>query len=399
MKIAVLGGAGLMGSGTVRDLVSEQSQNVEYVRVADISRTKAEELVNDLGDRRVSAVELDVNDKKKILDLLGSVDICINAVPTFSGFQMDIFHACYDAKCNYIDYGGMGIYTVKQKEEHEKWEEAGITAVIGLGADPGMSNVICKAVAEELDTIEKINLYWAAKLVGPENPILVPPYSISTLLGEYANSSKQFIGGKLIDMPPQSGIETVELPEPFGRMEFMHSQHSEPLTVPFAKGIKDKGIREFTWKLHLPERENEVYKGLVKVGFGDFNDPIRMNGMDIKPVDFLNKLIQRNIEKNGNLIPEQKGYEIHFARGVGLKKNLTTTATCTVTAEPEPFFDDYNDAATSMNASIGAQLISRNEIIPGVWGPEEYYDVDEYFAELIKRHFKITMKVETSRSM
>ncbi len=399
MKIAVLGGAGLMGSGTVKDLISKESKDVDKIIVADVSLKKAEGLVKSLNDDRISAVELNVNDQQKTLDLLRQVDICINAVPTFAGFQMDIFHACFDAKCSYIDYGGMGVYTVKQKEEHAKWEEAGITAVIGLGADPGMSNVICKAVAEELDSIDKINLYWAAKLIGPENPVLVPPYSVSTLLGEYGNSSKQFIDGKLVDMPPQSGLETINLPEPFGTMEFMHSQHSEPLTVPFAMGIKDKGIKEFTWKLHLPEKENEVYKGLIKVGFADFNDPVEMNGVSVKPVDFLNALIERNIQRNGDKIPEQDGYEIHFARGEGLKKELATVVTCTVTAEPDPYFDDYNDAATSMNASIGAQLIERNKKIPGVWGPEEYYNVEEYFAELTKRRFKITMKVETLRSL
>ncbi len=399
MKIAVLGGAGLMGSGTVRDLMSNESKGVEKVIVADLSVNKAKELADVLGDGRVEAVALDVTDKQKMADLLKDSDICINAVPTFSGHQMDIFHACLDAGCHYVDYGGMGIYTVKQKEEHRAWEDAGLAAVIGLGADPGMSNVLCKAVAEELDTVDSINLYWAAKLEGPENPVLVPPYSIATLLAEFAHSSKQFMGGKLVEMPPQSGKETLLLPEPFGETEFMHTQHSEPLTVPFSKGIKDKGIREFTWKLHLPERENEVYKALIKVGFGDFDDPLEIDGARIKPVDYLHRLIQRNIERNRDKIPDQQSYEIHMAVGKGKKNKLATTATCTVTSSPDPFFDDYNDAATSMNASIGAQLIMRNGLIPGVWGPEEYYDVNEYFAELTKRKFKITMKVESERSL
>lgn len=395
MKIAVFGGAGMMGSGTVRDLMSEKSNGVERVIVADVNKQKVGEVVNQLGDPRLQAACLDVRDKEVVLSLLDQVDICINAVPTFAGFQMDIFHYCLESRCHYLDYGGMGVYTVKQKAEQEDWEKAGVTAIIGLGSDPGMSNVLCKAVAEELDTIDKINLYWAAKIIGPENPVLVPPYSITTLLGEYANPSKQFIDGKLVDMPAQSGVETLILPEPFGTTEFIHTQHSEPLTVPFAKGIRDKGIREFTWKLHLPEAEHEVYKALVKVGFGDFHTPVAVKDAGVVPSEFLEALIARNIEQNKRRIPAQENYEIHLAVGRGRKEGKSTRVTCMVLINPDPFYEGYNDAATSMNASIGAQLLGRSKNVPGVWSPEEYFDTKEYFTELKKRHFKITMTVES----
>lgn len=399
MKIVVFGGAGLMGSGTVKDLVADQSSGVERVIVADIHERKARQLVDRLGDSRLRATRLDVRDKAAALELLEQVDICVNAVPTFAGFQMDIFHFCLEARCHYIDYGGMGIYTVKQKAEHEQWVKAGVTAVLGLGSDPGMSNVLCKAVAEELDTIEKINLYWASKVIGPENPVLVPPYSITTLLGEYANPSKQFIGGKLVDMPPQSGAETLILPQPFGATEFIHSQHSEPLTVPFAKGISDKGIREFTWKLHLPRAEHEIYKALVKTGFGDFSTPVKVKDAEITPSEFLEALIARNIEQNRHRIPDQENHEIHLAVGQGVKAGKAAKVTCAVLISPDPFHTGYNDAATSMNASVGAQLLGRKKAIPGVWGPEEYFDTKEYFAELKKRHFKTTLKVETEQEL
>lgn len=59
-----------------------------------------------------------------------------------------------------------------------------------------------------------------------------------------------------------TGQETLDLEEPWGRCEFMDTPHSEQLTVPLADGIREKGIREFTWRLHLPRREQ------VKAGFG-----------------------------------------------------------------------------------------------------------------------------------
>jgi saccharopine dehydrogenase-like NADP-dependent oxidoreductase len=395
MNIVVLGGAGLMGSGTVRDLVSKESEGVDRVVVADTSETRMAALAADLEDRRISHVLLDVSDKRRTIALLAGADACINAVPTFAGFQMDIFDYCLEAGCPYVDYGGMGVYTVKQKAAHERWERKGATAVLGLGADPGMSNLLCKAVAERLDSIDKINLYWAATALGPESPVLVPPYSETTVLAEYANTSQQFLEGSLQSVPPQSGKETLVLAEPWGTTEFMYTQHSEPLTVPFAKGIAEKGIREFTWKLALPESENNAWIGLVKAGFGDYDDAVEIRGAKIKPGEFLQALIRRNIERNGGSIPEQSHYEIHFAVGVGIREGKQTRVKCTVRVEPKPLYEPYNDAATSMNASIGTQLLLRHGLLPGVWGPEEYFDVEEYFAELKKRRFRIELETET----
>ncbi|WP_019529316.1 saccharopine dehydrogenase family protein [Dasania marina] len=394
MNIVILGGAGLMGSGTVRDLVSELSSGVDSLVVADVSPQRMDELLGELNDERISSVILDVTNKDATMELLRNADICINAVPTFAGYQMDIFHYCLEAKTPYVDYGGMGVYTVKQKKEHAEWEKAGVTAVLGLGADPGMSNMTCKAVAERLDTIDKINLYWAAEIEGPENPILVPPYSESTVLGEYANNSQQFLEGALREVGPQTGNEIIDLPEPWGTTEFIYSQHSEPLTVPFAQGFADKGIKEFTWKLSLPAREHEAWVGIVKAGFGDFDDPITIKGVDIKPVEYLQAVIRRNIERNNDKIPEQEGYEIHFAIGEGMKDGKKTRVKCVVSSKPDPLYEAYNDAATSMNVSIGAQLLLRNALKPGVWGPEEYYDVEEYFKEVKRRRFHV--EIETN---
>lgn len=399
MKIAVLGGAGKMGTGIVRDLVSKESQGIERVIVADANIERAKKLVEELKSRKVEATRLNVTNKEEAINLLKRADVCMNAVPTFVGHQMDIFHYCLEARCPYLDLGGMGIYTEKQKAEHEKWVKKEIPAIVALGSDPGLSNMLCKAVAEKLDEINKINLYWAAKLIGPESPVFVPPYSILTLLGEYAHNSKQFINGKLVERPPQSGKQTLVLPQPFGEMEFIHSQHSEVATVPFAKGIKDKGIKEFTWRLHLADEEHEVIKSLIKVGFGDFNQPLKIKGMEILPGEFLEALIERNIEKNKNRIPEQTDYEMHFAIGEGKKGGKNTKVTCILYSFPDPFFEDYNDPATSMSASIGAQMLGREKIPPGVWGPEECLEVKEFFSELKKRHFRITMKTEIEEEM
>ena len=391
MKITVLGGAGMMGRGIVRDLLSTRAiVPIEEVRVPDSSPERLDSLMREFrSDTRLRVSAVDVSDETSLRQSLTGASICINAVPTLVGLQLQIFQAALDARVHYTDLGGLGTYTVKQLQWNDKFADAGVCAVIGVGADPGMSNVICRAVADELDHIDRINLYWAAEVVGCENPILVPPYSVSTVLAEYANPSTQFLNGQHVTCEPMTGQEAIKLDDPWGICDFMYSPHSEQLTVPLAKGIREKGIQEFTWKLHLPRREHEAWIGLVKAGFGDFDDEVLVDGLRVRPLDVLSKVIFRNIERNYEKIPTQESHEIHFAIGRGTKSGKATTVKCEVIVRPNSLYDSYKDAATSMNASIAAQLLLAGPRTPGVFAPEEYFPVAPYFRELEKREFEV----------
>jgi len=395
MRILIIGGAGLMSAGTARDLLSNLSSGVTLIIAADFNADRLAALKSSLPYPRLQTRVLDVTDRTAVLALLGECDLCINGVPTFAGFQMKIFETCLEARRPYVDYGGMGIYTVRQKSQHEAWKRAGVTAVIGLGSDPGLSNIICRAVADRLDSVERIGLYWAATKIGPDSPVLVPPYSVSTVLAEYANPSQQFLDGRLQEVPAQAGTETIDLPAPWGRTTFIHSQHSEPLTVPFSEGIAEKGIREFTWKLSLPTRDHEAWVGLVKAGFGAEDEPIVVKGVSVRPLDVLQAVIDRNMTKNRSRIPAQESHEIHFAIGVGTRDGKPCRVTCRVIGHPHPLYDDYVDAGTSMNMSIGVQQILSRTLRPGVWAAEEYFEADAFFRELRKRHFSIEIETQT----
>ncbi len=395
--IAILGGAGMMGQGIIRDLLSDRTIiDIAEVRLFDTNRERMAALREELDDSRLTLHDLDVADPAALARSLAGADICINSVPTLAGFQMDIFGAALAAGVDYVDLGGLGTYTVKQLEWQERFRQAGVVAVLGVGADPGMSNVICRAVADELDEIDSINLYWAATLTGQENPVLVPPYSVSTVLAEYAHPCLQFLDGRHVECQPQTGIEVIDLPQPWGRCEFMYSIHSEQLTVPLADGIREKGIKEFTWKLHLPNREHEAWVGLVKAGFGDFDRTVDINGTAVRPLDVLNAVINRNIAEKQDQIPAQQSHEIHFAIGRGRKGGKAVTARCEVLVRPNEMYAGYVDAATSMNASIAVQLMLSETRRPGVYAPEAYFDVKSYFREAEKRKFAITLTTDVA---
>lgn len=392
MRILVLGGAGAMAAGTIRDLLSKQSHGIDKVIAADYSRERlAAVRAANGGDKRLDVRTIDIRDEAALKELIGECDLCINGVPTLAGYQMEIFEACFRGRKTYVDYGGLGIYTTRQKDAHERWRKAGLSAVISLGADPGLSNVLCRAVADRLDRIDRIGLYWVARFLGPENPVLVPPYAVSTVLAEYARPSMQFLKGKLKEVPPRSLEEVMDLPAPFGRCTFFCTPHSEPLTVPFAAGIRDKGIKEMTWKLSLPQHEHQAWMDLIKSGFGDFDDPIEICGKPIKPADFLDALLRRTAERNAAAMPKQEYHELHFAVGDGQRGDRSARVVARVGAGPHPLYEGYHDAATSMAMSVGAQLLMASPQ-PGVWAPEELFDTDAFLAEMSKRHFRVEIE-------
>ncbi|URK86912.1 saccharopine dehydrogenase NADP-binding domain-containing protein [Rhizobium sp. RCAM05350] len=123
MKISILGGAGLMGAGIARDLVSDRAiVDIASIRICDTSRQRMENLVADLGDPRLELFDLNVTDPARLAEAIEGADLCINCVPTLLGFQMTIFEAALSARVAYMDLGGLGTFTVKQIAEHERFQ-------------------------------------------------------------------------------------------------------------------------------------------------------------------------------------------------------------------------------------------------------------------------------------
>ncbi|KXA90152.1 hypothetical protein AKJ62_01620 [candidate division MSBL1 archaeon SCGC-AAA259D14] len=107
--------------------------------------------------------------------------------------------------------------------------------------------------------------------------------------------------GETRSLPPLSGNKIVGFPDPIGSVECFHTIHSEPATIP--NSFEDKGIREVSWRLGVPERLDEVMKSLISVGFGS-EDPLEFKGTLVPPAKFLQSLIWRNIKENEDMIPE-----------------------------------------------------------------------------------------------
>ena len=112
MKIALLGGAGIIGKVIARDLAL--SDKVNQIIVVDLNEAGAQATVDKVapGDSRFKAVGLDVTNRPALVELLRGVDCTINSVQYY--FNLEVMQACLIAGSHYVDLGGLFFTTRKQ---------------------------------------------------------------------------------------------------------------------------------------------------------------------------------------------------------------------------------------------------------------------------------------------
>ena len=133
-----MGGAGGMGQYAVRAIVDFDF--VESIVIGDIDRDRAKVLADELGPK-AQAAECNVEHIDTVEVLLSGADAALNTVGPFYRFGVPILKAAIDARCDYLDINDDWEPTLEMLALQETAEEAGITAVIGIGASPGVSNI------------------------------------------------------------------------------------------------------------------------------------------------------------------------------------------------------------------------------------------------------------------
>lgn len=261
-KIVVIGGPGAMGNVIIRDLL-ENSSSLEHLEIADFDKDKALQLKEQLNDKRVGASFVNIKDAATMANVLAETTIVINSTPYYN--NVDVMKAALNAKCHYIDLGGLFHVSKKQLELDEQFKKAGLIAVIGMGAAPGLTNVMAASAALELERIHAIDIVvGCADFTVTDHPFL-PPYALETLLDEYCKEPMVYEDYDYIAKPPMSGEIAIEFPEPVGNVLAIYTLHSEVLTLPTSYSLK--GLQRATFRLGLPIEFHKKLKFLNELGF------------------------------------------------------------------------------------------------------------------------------------
>lgn len=392
MKIVVLGGAGAMGQVIVRDLL--EFGHEKEITIADFNLEKAEQLIQQLSRKglalasvgstssasghKLTAQFADIKDKPQLVSVLKGADIVINSGPYI--FNIQVMEAALEAGCHYIDLGGLFHTTRKQLELHERFLQKNLLAILGMGAAPGMTNIMAAAGTNELDTVESIDVsVGCIDFVETAHPLL-PPYALDTLLDEYTLEPMVFRHGKFEAVRPMSGEIELDLPQPVGKCSAILTLHSEVATLPIS--YKGKGIQNVTFRLGLPEELHKALKFLVDLGFGTTEPlPGELGGTNPRKVlaHLIGRIATPTTDPNDSEV-----VRVDVAGKKSGNKKLVRMET-TVLAHKD-WKVSCGALDTGVPPSIVAHMIARGEIKErGVLAPELCVPIQPFFDELAKR--------------
>lgn len=274
-----------MGRVTVRTLL--EYPDIEQVTIADYHEERAREVAESLRSGKLQVRQIDVNDEERLRALLRGADVALSAVDYV--FNQPILRACIQEKVHYADLGGLFHMSRTLLAMNAEVEAAGITAVLGMGGTPGITNLLARLAVEQLTRVESIKVQLGCADATPSSAPLVPPYSMRTILDEFTREPQVFEDGQWYPQRPLSGQEEMLFPEPVGRATAVYSLHSECATFPVS--FKDRGIRHVSFKIAFPADFMHRLKFLVDLGFGR-DEPLNIRGASVSPREVLTRLVE-----------------------------------------------------------------------------------------------------------
>lgn len=380
--IVVVGGAGAMGRITVRDLVEFAPGELRIV-VADRDLAAARALAGQVG--RATAAKVDVTDVRATAALLekeGAFGV-IGAV--HHKFNLQLMAAALAARAHYCDLGGLFHVTRQQLPLHAAWKKAGLLAIPGMGAAPGVVNVMARAAAEVLDQVREIHIYVGGvdRTVGrPTAGPLATSYTLTTVLDEATQPAAVFTEGKLRFVPPMSGAVDVDFPLPVGRRSPSYTIHSEVATLPAS--FKAKGVREVSFRIAFDDGLETQLRTVAALGLGDAK-PISVGKSKIAPRDVLYALLARQPRPpTWDGVPDE--HEVLRVVVRGSTGGRPVERTLDLHAPGIPSWKVGVDADTGCPPSIAMLLLWRGAITArGVVPPERAIPPEPFFAALARR--------------
>ena len=282
MRVLVVGTGGV---GAAVGAVARRRDFFERMTFADLDPARPAALVERMQDGRFAATQVDASDPASVADLLHETgaDVLLNA--TDPRFNPQLFAAAFDAGCTYVDMAmtlsGPDVRLGDaQFAEHERWAECGLLALVGMGVEPGLSDVFARYAADHLfSAVDEVAVRDGSNLV-VDGYAFAPTFSIWTTIEECLNPPLVWERDRgFFTTEPFSEPELFEFPEGIGVVECVNVEHEEVVLVPRAIDC-----RRVTFKYGLGAEFIDILKTLHTLGL-DSTVPVRVRGLEVAPRD------------------------------------------------------------------------------------------------------------------
>ena len=380
MKVIVLG-AGAIGS--VSATLLSKSSAVERLVIADRSLEAAKSLAEKLDHGRAEAMRVDAGKVDAAVEAFRGFDLVLNLV--LPRFNLKIMDACLKAGVHYMD-AATDLALAKERPGDivkappealqiaydEAFQKAGLTALLGMGQDPGISNILARVGADRLDEVQEIEVRDgdAGTVEGFEFASL---WSVDTLIEEVLMPALAFRDGKLVRLGSLEGEEVFQFPPPVGPLTVYNVDHEETNTLPLTIG---RGHQSMDFKIAIPEDLAHALKVFQKFGLHrghPIEVEVKSTGEKVKvaPRDMLAALMP----DPKTLSDKAKGYAALAVVVRGLKDQQKAGWMLWMTLNHQECFRKYGFNATSYPVgapmAMAAEMMARGEIVRrGAYPPE-----------------------------
>jgi saccharopine dehydrogenase-like NADP-dependent oxidoreductase len=374
-RVVVLGGAGAMGRIILRDLLETAKDVAVVCADRDVSAARGLD---------VERVRANVLDPRSLARVLRGASVVVASLPY--RFNLEAMRGALAARAHYVDLGGLFHMTRKQLGLHRAFREKGVTAILGMGSSPGITNLLAVHAASGMGRVSRVHCQVGSidRTRFAKAPPLGFGYSVDTLLDEFSMPSAVFRGGKTRLVPPLAPEERVvaRFPRPVGKLVLETTLHSEVATLP--RHFASRGVEEVTFRQGFDAGFMEKLTFCARLGLADTK---ALDGTGTSPRSVFLELLGRLPRPVVQGKPDR--YEILRAEVHGTLggKRVVVTADCHAPADAG--WGIGPDIDTGAPPSIVAQLLLAGDPPPGVFAPEDAVPVAPFFKELARRGMSV----------
>jgi saccharopine dehydrogenase-like NADP-dependent oxidoreductase len=292
LRILLVGAGGV---GAAFCAIAARRDFFETIVVTDYALERAERAAAQ--DERYVAARVDASSAEAVTALCREHRIThvMNAVDPV--FDMPVFEGALAAGADYLDMA-MSLSRPHPERPHEvpgvklgdeqfaragAWEEAGRLALVGIGVEPGLSDVFARYAADHLfSEIDELGTRDGANLVVRDedgNEVFAPSFSMWTTIEECLNPPVVWQDGDWHTTAPFSEPEVFDFPEGIGPVECVNVEHEEVLLMP--RWVE---CRRATFKYGLGEEMIGILKVLHQLGL-DSTEKVSVKGVEVSPRD------------------------------------------------------------------------------------------------------------------
>ena len=392
MKALVIGAGGV--GRAIANIASRRSF-ISSMVIADRNFARAEEAVARVKDARFSAAEVNAAELEDIRALIRKAkpDVVINAVDP--RFVMPIFLACEIENTNYIDMAmslsrphphypntETGVKLGDEQFARDwNWGERGIYALVGMGIEPGMSDVFAKYASDYLfSRLDSVTVFDGSNLT-VEGFDFAPSFSIWTTIEECLNPPLMWEDGRgWFTTEPFSDLEVFDVPEGIGPVECVNVDHADVVLIP-----QKVDAKKVAFKYGLGAQFITTLKTIHMLGM-DRKDTVDVQGVAVSPRD----LLAAALPDPATLGSRMKGKTCAGTLVKGLDKEGKPRAVYMYNVVDNAWsMANYGDQAvvwqTAINPVIAMELIHK-----GIWQPDgvngpEWFDAKP-FLDLLEEY-------------